>query len=96
MEKLHQKYDDEIIEQIANAIYNYHKDKSTMYKLDTEAKVVYEEKLEKYNDQFNLKWSGMLKIKIILLIIILCSNNINVLLHILATTMSITQDLKKT
>ena len=63
-----------------NTIYNYHKDKSIMYKLDAEAEVVYEEIVEKYNDQFNLKWSAMLKIKIILLIILLCSNKINVLL----------------
>ena len=33
-----------------------------MYKLDAEAEVVYEEIAEKYNDQFNLKWSGMLTI----------------------------------
>ena len=33
-----------------------------MYELDAEAEVVYEEIVEKYNDQFNLKRSGMLKI----------------------------------
>ena len=57
--KLQQKYDDKIIGKSANTTYNYHKDKSTMYELDTEAEVMYEEIVEKYNDQFNLKWSGM-------------------------------------
>ena len=33
-----------------------------MYELDTAAEVVYEEIIKKYNEQFNLKWSGMLKI----------------------------------
>ena len=33
-----------------------------MYELDAEAEVVYEEIIEKYNDQFNLKWCGMLLI----------------------------------
>ena len=60
--KLQQKYDDKIIGKIANAIYNYHKDKSIMYELDAEAEVVYEEIVEKHNDQFNLKWSAMLQI----------------------------------
>ena len=66
--KLQQKYDDEIIRKIANAIYNYHKDKSIMYELDTEGEVVYKEIVEKYKDQFNLKWSGMLQIINMLLI----------------------------
>ena len=60
---LQQKYDDKITGKIANTIYNYHKDKSIMYELDAEAEVVYEEIVEEYNDQFNLKWSGMLKMK---------------------------------
>ena len=68
--KLQQNYDDKIIGKIANAIYNYHKDKSIMYELDAEGEVVYEEIVQKYNDQFNLKWSGMFKIKIIVLIIL--------------------------
>ena len=68
MKKLQQKYDDKIIGKIANTIYNYHKDKSIMYELDAEAEVVYEEIVEKYNDQFNLKWSGMLQIINMLLI----------------------------
>ena len=68
--KLQQKYDNKIIAKIANAIYNYHKDKSIMYELDAEGEVVYNEIVEKYNDQFNFKWSGMLKIKIMVLIIL--------------------------
>ena len=60
--KLQQKYDDKVIGN------NYHKDKSIMYELDAEAEVVYEEIVEKYNDQFNLKWSGMLQIINMLLI----------------------------
>ena len=53
---------------LSNATYNYHKDKSTMYDLDAEAEVVYEEIVEKYSDQFNLKWSGVLQIINMLLI----------------------------
>ena len=48
--KLQQKYDDKIIGKIANAIYNYHKDKSIMYELYAECEVVYKEIVEKYND----------------------------------------------
>ena len=33
-----------------------------MYELDAEAEVVYKEIVEKYNDKFNLKWSGMLQV----------------------------------
>ena len=35
--------------------------KYIMYEFDAEAEVVYKEIVEKYNDQFNLKWSGMLQ-----------------------------------
>ena len=49
-------------------MYNYHKDRSIMYELNAEAEVAYKEIVEKYNDQFNLKWSGMLQIINVLLI----------------------------
>ena len=43
-------------------------DKSIMYELDAEGEVVYKEIAEKYNDQFNLKWSGMLKIMVLIIL----------------------------
>lgn len=46
---------------VMQAIYLHHRDKDTLYELSREAEEVYEEICEKYNDQFNLKWSGMLK-----------------------------------
>ena len=52
-----------------------------MYELDAEAEVVYEEIVEKYNDQFNLKWSGMLQIINMVLITGSYPNYNNVNLH---------------
>lgn len=43
---------------VALAIYNYHKDDSIIYILTEEAEKVYEEVVDKYNEQFNLKWSS--------------------------------------
>ena len=47
-----------LINSIADNIYKYHKEKDVMYSLDEEAQEVYDEIVEKYNAQFNLKWSG--------------------------------------
>lgn len=43
---------------IALGIYNFHKDDSLLYVLTEEAEKVYEEVVDKYNEQFNLKWSS--------------------------------------
>ena len=69
-----------------------------MYELDAEAEVVYEEIVEKYNDQFNLKWSGMLQIINMVLITESHPNFSNVLIytHISKNYMYITQNHKKT
>ena len=98
LKKLQQKYDNNIIRKIANATYNYHKDKSIMCELDTEGEVVYEEIVEKYNDQLNLKWSGMLQIINMVLITESYLNFNNVLIYTLISKnyMYITQDHKKT
>lgn len=57
-QQLRSIYSADIMGKIANNIYNFHKDKEIVYKLYAEAEDVYEDIVEKYNDQFNLKWSG--------------------------------------
>ena len=52
-------FDPNIMGLVMKAIYVHHRDKDTLYQLSPEAEEVYEEICEKYNDQFNLKWSGM-------------------------------------
>ena len=43
---------------IALAIFQHHYDKDTLYSLGKEAKEKYEEIVEAYNEQFNLKWAS--------------------------------------
>ena len=47
-------------------IYLHHLDNDILYELSQEAEETYEEICEKYNDQFNLKWSG----KVIVLVVL--------------------------
>ena len=62
------KYHPDLIGQIALAIYNHHKDRKIVYRLDPYAEEVYEHIAEKYNGQFNLKYSGLLVLYKFLLI----------------------------
>ena len=39
-------------------IFNLHHDKEIMYKFDEEASKLYESIFDKYNSQFNMKYSG--------------------------------------
>ena len=57
--ELDKLFDPNIMGVMMKFIYLLHRDKDTLYELSPEAEEVYEEICEKYNDQFNLKWSGM-------------------------------------
>ena len=63
-------FDPNIMGVVMKAIYLHHRDKDTLYEFSQEAEEVYEDICEKYNDQFNLKWSGM-HISIIILLFIM-------------------------
>ena len=56
--ELTEKYHNDIMGQIALAIYEYHLDRDTIYELSDEAEEAYEEIVEKYNEHFNLKWTS--------------------------------------
>ena len=56
--KLRQLYDVSLMGKVMREIYLHHLDKDVLYELSEEAEETYEEICEKYNDQFNLKWSG--------------------------------------
>ena len=43
---------------LALGIFNFHKDSNITYVLDEQAEKVYESVVDKYNEQFNLKWSN--------------------------------------
>ena len=62
--ELKQLYDVNLMGKIMREIYMHHVDKDVMYELSQEAEEVYENICEKYNDQFNLKWSGNMYNKI--------------------------------
>ena len=52
------KYDPDLLGKIALGIYDYHYGKKIVYQLSDEAEEVYEEIVEKYNEQFNMKWAS--------------------------------------
>ena len=43
---------------LAMALFKHHKDANIEYALDEEAREVYSKMVDKYNEQFNLKWSN--------------------------------------
>lgn len=51
-------YDENLMGKIALAIYEHHSVNEITYKLGEEAKKCYDEIVEAYNDQFNIKWSS--------------------------------------
>ena len=53
-----QKYDDNIIGQVMEAILEHHKDKEILYTLNEEAEGIFEVITDKLNDQFNLKYTS--------------------------------------
>ena len=64
--KLRQLYDVNLMGKVMREIYLHHLDNDILYELSQEAEETYEEICEKYNDQFNLKWSG----KVIVLVLL--------------------------
>ena len=51
-------YDENLIGKVCLALFKIHHNKSICYKLNDEAEELYEEIFDKYNGQFNLKYSG--------------------------------------
>ena len=51
-------YDENLMGKIALAIFDHHNTNPTTYKLGSEAKECYDDIVETYNEQFNLKWSS--------------------------------------
>ena len=51
-------YDDHVVGQDMSKIFVHHSETGTCYKLDEEAEKVYENITDKYNGQFNLKYSS--------------------------------------
>ena len=44
---------------VMKCIYLHHLNRNIQYELSEEAESAFEDICEKYNDQFNLKWSGI-------------------------------------
>lgn len=67
------KYDENIMGKVVTEIFNIHKDIETTYELDEEAQDLYEAIVDKFNSQFNLKYSSKftynLKISVINMIL---------------------------
>ena len=55
---MRQKYHDDLMAKVCLEIFHHHHDKEIMYKLDEEASKLYESIFDKYNSQFNMKYSG--------------------------------------
>ena len=55
---MRQKYDDDLMGKMCLEIFHYHHDKEIKYKLDEEATKLYKSIFDKYNSQFNIKYSG--------------------------------------
>lgn len=51
-------YDENLMGKIALAIFEWHNGKKICYSLNGESEEAYESIVEKYNDQFNLKWAS--------------------------------------
>ena len=56
--EMRQKYHDDLMGKVCSEIFHHHHDKEIMYKLDEEASKLYKSILDKYNSQFNMKYSG--------------------------------------
>ena len=52
------EYHEDFMGKIALSIFNYHYDNPVCYELDEEARRVYERIINRFNEQFNLKYSG--------------------------------------
>ena len=53
-----EKYQANLVEKVCFEIFKFHHGQERLYELDTEADELYETIFDKYNGQFNLKYSG--------------------------------------
>ena len=56
--QMRQKYNEDLMGKVCLKIFHHHHDKDITYKLDAEATELYESIFDKYNSQFNMKYSG--------------------------------------
>ena len=56
--EMQEKYDKDVMGKIALSLYEHHKNQEIIYTLDTDTENLYEAIFDKYNSQFNLKYSG--------------------------------------
>ena len=56
--EIQEKYDKDLMGKIALSLYEHHKNQEIIYKLDTGTENLYEAIFDKYNSQFNLKYSS--------------------------------------
>ena len=58
MKLINEMYDEDLIGKVCLALFKIHHEKAICYKLNDEAEELHEEIFDKYNRQFNLKYSG--------------------------------------
>ena len=58
--KFAESYDTDLLGKIALGIFNHHKDVAICYALDCEAEEKFYDIVDKYNEQFNLKYTGII------------------------------------
>ena len=56
--ELMRNYNDHVVGQVMSKIFAHHSETDTCYRLDEEAEKVYKNITDKYNGQFNLKYSS--------------------------------------
>ena len=61
-----ERYDPDLMGKIALALFKHHRTNQIIYQFDEEAESLYETIFDKYNAQFNLKYSGTKFHKIIM------------------------------
>ena len=60
-----EKYDPDLMGKIALALFQHHRTNQIVYQFDEEAESLYETIFDKYNAQFNQKYSGNNIIKLL-------------------------------
>ena len=66
--QLIEKYDQELMEKIALALFKHHRSQQIIYQFDEDAESLYKTIFDKYNAQFNLKYSGKIFMQLLLII----------------------------
>ena len=54
-----QRYEENVVGKVLAGIYQFHANKATTYSLDSEAEKVFENIVDKFNDQYNLKYTSL-------------------------------------